>query len=91
MVSSIRPSTSCSPAIKKANSIEPDKLVPAMEDIEVTSIKGAIKMRKCDHQGMNPGIVVKVVDGPDGAAPEIVKIYSREMSTPDCGKTTFST
>ncbi|MCB2076698.1 MAG: ABC transporter substrate-binding protein, partial [Novosphingobium sp.] len=69
--------------IKKANSIEPDKLVPALEDIEVTSIKGAVKVRKCDHQGMNPGIVVKVVWKPDGAAPEIVKIYSREVSTPD--------
>jgi branched-chain amino acid transport system substrate-binding protein len=77
--------------IKKANSIEPDKLVPALEDIEVTSIKGPIKVRKCDHQGMNPGIVVKVVDGPKGAVPEIVKIYPREVSTPDCGKTTFST
>jgi branched-chain amino acid transport system substrate-binding protein len=69
--------------IKKANSIEPDKLVPALEDIEVTSIKGPIKVRKCDHQGMNPGIVVKVVDGPKGAVPEIVKIYPREVSTPD--------
>ena len=77
--------------IKKANSIEPDKLVPALEDIEVTSVKGPIKVRKCDHQGMNPGIVVKVVDGPKGAVPEIVKIYPREVSTPDCGKTTFST
>jgi branched-chain amino acid transport system substrate-binding protein len=77
--------------IKKANSIEPDKLVPALEDIEVTSVKGPIKLRKCDHQGMNPGIVVKVVEGPDGAVPEIVKIYPREVSTPDCGKTTFST
>ncbi|MEZ5856086.1 MAG: ABC transporter substrate-binding protein [Hyphomicrobiaceae bacterium] len=77
--------------IKKAKSADPDKLVPALEDIEVTSIKGPVKVRKCDHQGMNPGIVVKVVDTPNGAAPEIVKIYSREMSTPDCGKTTFST
>lgn len=77
--------------IKKANSIEPNKLVPALEDIEVTSVKGPIKLRKCDHQGMNPGIVVKVVEGPDGAVPEIVKIYPREVSTPDCGKTTFST
>lgn len=76
--------------IKKANAIEPDKLVPALEDLEVTSIKGAIQLRKCDHQGMNPGIVVEVVDGPDGATPEIKKIYSREMATPDCGKTTFS-
>ena len=76
--------------MKKANSAEPDALVEALEDLEVTSIKGAIKIRKCDHQGMNPGIVVKVVDGPNGAVPEIVKIYSREVATPDCGKTTFS-
>ncbi len=37
------------------------------------------------------GGVVKVVEGPKGAVPEIVKIYPREVATPDCGKTTFST
>lgn len=76
--------------IEKAKSTDTDKLIAAMEDIEVKSIKGPIKVRKCDHQGMNPGIVVKVVDGPKGPEPEIVKIYSPEMSTPECGKTTFA-
>src|SRR5438067_5043812 len=32
----------------------------AMEDLEVTSVKGPVKMRKCDHQGENQGFVVKV-------------------------------
>ena len=76
--------------IEKAKSTDTDKLVAAMEDIEVKSIKGPIKVRKCDHQGMNPGIVVKMVDGPKGPEPQIVKIYSPDLSTPECGKTTFA-
>jgi len=31
------------------------KIVAAMEDLEVTSVKGPILMRKCDHQGENQG------------------------------------
>lgn len=37
-------------AIEKAGSPEPMKVVAAMEDLEVTSVKGPILMRKCDHQ-----------------------------------------
>ena len=47
-------------AIEKAGSPEPMKIVAAMEDLEVTSVKGPVKMRKCDHQGENQGFVVKV-------------------------------
>jgi len=36
------------------------KIVAAMEDLEVTSVKGPVKMRKCDHQGENQGFVVRV-------------------------------
>ena len=35
-------------------------LYPAMENLEVTSVKGPVLMRKCDHQGENQGFVVKV-------------------------------
>ena len=47
-------------AIEKAGSAEPMKIVAAMEGLEVTSVKGPVLMRKCDHQGENQGFVVKV-------------------------------
>lgn len=80
-------------AMEKANSIEPLKLVAAMEDLEVTSVKGAVLMRKCDHQGENQGFLVKVVqtDKYKEPIPEIVKVYPREMVTPDCRSSSYKT
>jgi branched-chain amino acid transport system substrate-binding protein len=79
-------------AIEKAGSPEPMKVVAAMEDLEVTSVKGPILMRKCDHQGENQGFIVKVAKNDKFAEPiaEIVKIYPRELNTPDCRSSSFS-
>ncbi|HKO08492.1 MAG TPA: ABC transporter substrate-binding protein [Alphaproteobacteria bacterium] len=78
-------------AMEKADSIEPLKLVAAMEDLEVTSVKGAVLMRKCDHQGENQGFLVKVAqtDKYKEPIPEIVKVYPREMVTPDCRSSSY--
>ena len=47
--------------IRKAGGIEAAKLRPALEDREIESIKGKVFMRKCDHQGVQQGFIVKVV------------------------------
>src|SRR5260221_3857160 len=80
-------------ALEKADSTEPKKLVAAMEDLEVTSVKGPVLMRKCDHQGETQGFVVKVGQNEKYAEPipEIVKIYPRETITPDCRSSSYST
>jgi branched-chain amino acid transport system substrate-binding protein len=65
----------------------------AMENLEVSSVKGPILMRQCDHQGENPGFVFKVAASskyPE-PIPEIVKTYSRETITPDCLSTSYET
>lgn len=79
-------------AMEKADSDEAKKIVAAMEDLEVTSVKGAVKMRKCDHQGENQGFVVRVseIEGQEEPVPEILKIYPREQVTPDCRSTSYS-
>ena len=79
-------------ALEKARSDEPMKIVAAMEDLEVTSVKGPEKMRKCDHQGENQGFVVRVGQNKSFSEPvgEIVKIYPREMITPDCRSASYS-
>ncbi|MGO8867662.1 MAG: ABC transporter substrate-binding protein [Alphaproteobacteria bacterium] len=78
-------------AMEKADSIEPLKLVAAMEDLEVTSVKGAVLMRKCDHQGENQGFLVKVAQNEKykEPIPEIVKVYPRELVTPDCRSSSY--
>lgn len=80
-------------AIEKADSIDADKISKAMENLEVTSVKGAVLMRQCDHQGENQGFVVKVAatDKYPEPIPEIVKIYPRETITPDCLSTSYKT
>jgi branched-chain amino acid transport system substrate-binding protein len=79
-------------AIEKAKSDEPMKIVAAMEELEFTSVKGPVKMRKCDHQGENQGFVVRVGQNTRFSEPvgEIVKIYPREMTTPDCRSASYS-
>ena len=79
-------------ALEKAGSDEPMKIVAAMEELEVTSVKGPVKMRKCDHQGENRGFVVRVGQNKSFSEPvgEIVKIYPREMITPDCRSASYS-
>jgi branched-chain amino acid transport system substrate-binding protein len=79
-------------AMEKADSDEPKKLVAAMEDLEVTSVKGPVLMRKCDHQGETQGFVVKVAQSEKYAEPipEIVKIYPRQAVTPDCRSSSYS-
>jgi branched-chain amino acid transport system substrate-binding protein len=79
-------------AIEKAGSPEPVKIVTAMEDLDVTSVKGPVLMRKCDHQGENQGFVVKVANNDKYPEPvgEIVKIYPRELNTPDCRSASYS-
>jgi branched-chain amino acid transport system substrate-binding protein len=78
-------------AIEKAGSAEPMKIVAAMEDRDVTSVKGPVLMRKCDHQGENQGFVVKVAKNEKFAEPvgEIIKTYPREMTTPDCRSASY--
>jgi branched-chain amino acid transport system substrate-binding protein len=78
-------------AIEKADSIEADKIMPAMENLEVTSVKGPVLMRQCDHQGENQGFVVKVGASDKYAEPipQIVKIYPRQAITPDCLSTSY--
>jgi branched-chain amino acid transport system substrate-binding protein len=78
-------------AIEKAGSAEPMKIAQAMEGLDVTSVKGPVLMRKCDHQGENQGFVVKVAKNDKFAEPvgEIVKIYPRDTATPDCRSASF--
>lgn len=77
--------------ITKAGSIEADKLRPALEDIVIDDIKGRVHIRKCDHQGVQPGFVVKAVKkaGFDHPIPEVIATLPADRVTPPCNKMTY--
>jgi hypothetical protein len=77
--------------ITKAGGIEAAKLRPALEDIEVESVKGKVLMRKCDHQGVQQGFMVEVKKkaGFDTPVPEVIATFPGDQTTPDCNKMTY--
>jgi branched-chain amino acid transport system substrate-binding protein len=77
--------------ITKAGSIEADKLRPALEDIVIDDIKGKVHIRKCDHQGVQQGFVVKAVkkEGFDHPIPEVIATFPGDRVTPPCNKMTY--
>ena len=79
-------------AIEKATSIEASKLRTALEGLKVTSIKGPIEMRACDHQASQPGFIVKVAkqDGVEHPVPEIIATYPADKVTPPCNKMEYN-
>ena len=68
-----------------------EKFIKAGEGFEYTSIKGKVKVRACDHQGINQGWFVKVVKDPEypHPIPKVIKQYPGEDITPPCLKADF--
>jgi ABC-type branched-subunit amino acid transport system substrate-binding protein len=77
--------------ITKAGGIEAAKLRPALEDLDVESVKGKVHMRKCDHQGVQQGFMVEVVKQPgfDTPVPKVIATFPGESTTPKCNSMTF--
>ncbi|MGE0416411.1 MAG: ABC transporter substrate-binding protein, partial [Acetobacteraceae bacterium] len=77
--------------IRKAGSIEADKLRPALETIEIDAIKGKVKMRACDHQAEQQGFMVRVEkrDGMKNPIPAVIATFPADQITPGCRKMTY--
>ncbi|HZT47484.1 MAG TPA: ABC transporter substrate-binding protein [Hyphomicrobiaceae bacterium] len=77
--------------IAKAGSIEADKLRPALEDLVIEDIKGKVHMRKCDHQGVQQGFIIKAAkkDGFTYPVPEVIATLPADKVTPPCNKMTY--
>ncbi|MBV8411463.1 MAG: ABC transporter substrate-binding protein [Alphaproteobacteria bacterium] len=77
--------------ITKAGGIEAAKLRPALEDIEIESVKGKVHIRKCDHQGVQQGFMVEVVkqEGIATPIPKVIATFPGESTTPKCNSMTF--
>ncbi len=77
--------------IAKAGSIEPAKLRPALETVAINSIKGHVAMRACDHQAVQQGFMVRVVEKPGASEPalDVIAVYPAAEVTPPCRKETY--
>lgn len=77
--------------IAAAQSIDAEKLRPALEKVAIDSIKGHVAMRECDHQAVQSGWMVKV-ERPEGAKaplPQIIATFPGDAITPACRQMTF--
>src|ERR1051325_5737372 len=77
--------------IEKAKSTETKALRSALESVEIDDIKGHVAIRKCDHQGVQGGTVVKLVkaEGFSSPVPEIIATLPGDKTVPACNKMTF--
>jgi branched-chain amino acid transport system substrate-binding protein len=77
--------------ILKAGSIDADPLRTALETVEIESVKGKVSIRKCDHQGVQQGFMVKVVksDAFPHPIPEVIATFPGEQTTPPCNEMVF--
>jgi branched-chain amino acid transport system substrate-binding protein len=78
-------------AIEKAGSTDIPKVRAAFEGLQIDSVKGPLTIRACDHQGEQPGFVVKVEKGPDGKPrPTVLASYPSAKVTPACNQMTYT-
>jgi len=77
--------------IEKAKSTDTAQLRAALETVAIDDIKGPVAMRKCDHQAVQGGFMVKAVkqEGTAHPVPEIIATYPGDKTTPPCNKETF--
>jgi len=77
--------------IEKTKSTQTAALREALETVAIDDIKGHVAIRKCDHQAVQSGFMVKAVrrDGFSHPAPEVIATYPSDKTTPPCNKMTF--
>ena len=78
--------------IEKAGSDDTDALRTALTDLTVSSVKGDVHMRECDHQGVQQGFMVKVVESKEfpHPVPEVIATFPGEKTTPPCRQMTYN-
>jgi branched-chain amino acid transport system substrate-binding protein len=77
--------------IEKAAGTDTAGLRNALETVAIDDIKGHVAVRKCDHQAVQTGYMVKLVkaDGFSYPVPQIIATYRGDKTTPPCNKMTF--
>lgn len=81
-----------SEAVRKANGTETAALVAALRDLELTSVKGPLKIRACDGQAEQAGFVSRIArrEGFSFPVPEVIRTYGAAEVTPGCRSANFA-
>ncbi|HZT87495.1 MAG TPA: ABC transporter substrate-binding protein [Stellaceae bacterium] len=79
-------------AAEKAKGFDTAALRGALETTAIDDIKGHVAMRKCDHQAVQDGIVVKLgkAEGYPFPVPEIIATFPGDKIAPPCNKMTYA-
>lgn len=79
-------------AARRANSLETGALVAALRDLEVSSVKGPLKIRACDGQAEQAGFVSRIArrEGFAFPVPEVIRTYGAAEVTPGCRSANFA-
>jgi branched-chain amino acid transport system substrate-binding protein len=79
-------------AVRKAGRTDTEAVVAALRDLEMSSIKGPLKIRACDGQAEQAGLVVRVDrrDGMPHPVPEVIATYAASEVTPACRAASFA-
>ena len=79
-------------AVRKARRTDTEAVVAALRDLEMSSIKGPLKIRACDGQAEQAGLVVRVDrrDGMPHPVPEVIATYAPSEVTPACRAANFA-
>jgi branched-chain amino acid transport system substrate-binding protein len=77
--------------IEQAKGIETKALRGALEAVAIDDIKGHVAIRKCDHQAVQGGTIVKLVkaEGFSYPVPEIIATFPGDKTVPACNKMSF--
>jgi branched-chain amino acid transport system substrate-binding protein len=80
-------------AIRKTKSTKTEDLKAALEGMEISSIKGKVLMRKCDHQAVSDGYLIRCVkqDGYPYPVPKVLTTYPGDFVAPPCNSMTYPT
>jgi ABC-type branched-subunit amino acid transport system substrate-binding protein len=71
--------------VKKAGSVDPEKVKAALNDLSFDSIDGQVTMRAADHQLLRPsnlGQVVKAAGGPGGLGWKLISTVPASATSP---------
>jgi branched-chain amino acid transport system substrate-binding protein len=78
-------------AIRRAKSVEPQAIRSALEDLEMETVKGKVKMRACDHQAEQSVFIARLEKTSDVAypVPKIIETFAADTVVPACRKDAF--
>ena len=75
--------------IEMAGTTDLEPLRAALTKVAITSVKGPIAMRDCDHQMIQSGFILRVEKGETGPEPKVIATFPGTRTAPACRQMTY--